>query len=167
MPLLNYTTTVAAGKTVLEIQAILAKAGANAILAEYRNGEVVALSFVIETQFGNRPFKLPVDTERVLAVLKRQARAGKLPPRYAVPEQAQRVSWRILKDWIEAQLALIETEMVSLDQVLLPYMTTDTGHSVYEVLVERRFALPALGTGEQEIEDEEVLDGEIVGGAGR
>ena len=81
--------------------------------------------------------------------------------------RSQRISWRILKDWIEAQLALIETEMVSLDQVLLPYMTTDTGHSVYEVLVERRFALPALGTGEQEIEDEEVLDGEIVGGAGR
>jgi hypothetical protein len=160
MPLLNYTTTIAAGKTVLEIQSILAKSGAKAILAEYEKGEVVALSFVIRTQFGDRPFKLPVDTERTLAVLKRQWRDGKLAPRYAVADHAQRVSWRILKDWLEAQLALIETEMVTLDQVLLPYMTTDSGQSVYEQMIARRLALPVPPA-----EDEaEFVQGAIVNG---
>lgn len=46
MPLLNYTTTIAAHTTVAEIQQMLAKAGANAILSEYDDdGYIVALSF--------------------------------------------------------------------------------------------------------------------------
>ena len=44
MPLLNYTTTIAAHKTIAEIQQMLAKAGANAILSEYdEQGCIVAL----------------------------------------------------------------------------------------------------------------------------
>lgn len=46
MPLLNYTTKVSTDKTVGEIQKMLAKAGAKAILSEYDNdGEVSAVSF--------------------------------------------------------------------------------------------------------------------------
>ena len=37
-------------------------------------------------------------------------------------QQATRVAWRILKDWIEAQLALLDTGMVELEEIFLPYM---------------------------------------------
>lgn len=47
-------------------------------------------------------------------------------------EQAARVGWRIIKDWIEAQLALVQTQMVTLDQVFLPYARTNTGETVYQ-----------------------------------
>ena len=59
-------------------------------------------------------------------------------------EQAQRVAWRIVKDWLEAQLAIIETEMVTLDQVMLPYMQGDNGQTVYELYRDQQLA---LGTG--------------------
>ena len=36
--------------------------------------------------------------------------------------QATRVASRILKDWIEAQLALLHTGMVELEEIFLPYM---------------------------------------------
>ena len=35
-------------------------------------------------------------------------------------QQAIRTSWRILKDWVEAQMALLETGMVTMDEIFLP-----------------------------------------------
>lgn len=54
--------------------------------------------------------------------------------------QAARVGWRILKDWIEAQLALIETGMVTIEQVFLPYVQNDKGQTLYEAIADKKFA---------------------------
>ena len=34
------------------------------------------------------------------------------------------ITWRILKDWVEAQMALLETGMVTMDESFLPYMVS-------------------------------------------
>jgi hypothetical protein len=122
MPLLNYTTKVAAAKTVADMQAMLVAAGAASVMADYEAGKPVGLTFRIETAHGPRLFSLPVDPAPVEKVLRQDRQVER---RYEGREQAERVAWRILKDWLEAQLALIATQMVSLDQVLLPYMQTD------------------------------------------
>src|SRR5438552_18436509 len=44
--------------------------------------------------------------------------------------QAVRVEWRIVKDWVEAQLALIETRMVTAQQVFLPYAIMRDGRTL-------------------------------------
>ncbi len=99
MGLLNYTTSISSDKTVAEIQAKLAKAGARQVLHEYdASGNVNAISFRIVTKFGEMAFRLPANISSVEAVLKRQFRRGKMVTR----EQASRVGWRILKDWIES-----------------------------------------------------------------
>lgn len=143
MALLNYTTSISAEKTVGEIQSKLAKAGAHQILHEYDGfGNVAALSFRINTRFGNVAFRLPSNIGAVEAILKKQFGRG----RYTDIEQATRVGWRILKDWVEAQLALIETGMVTIEQVFLPYAQDSKGQTVYESILERKFtglALPA------------------------
>ena len=141
MGLLNYTTTVPAERTVAEIQSKLAKAGAHQILHEYESGTVSALSFRINTKFGEMAFRLPANISAVEAVLRKGRRPFK-----PMTEQAARVGWRILKDWVEAQLALIETGMVSVEQVFLPYAQNSAGQTVYEALLEKKFtglALPA------------------------
>lgn len=139
MPLLNYTTSVGVTRTVGQIQGLLVEAGARSIMADYDEvGNVLGLSFAIQGPMGLQGYRLPVATERVRNVLQRD----KVPQRYQTPEHAERVAWRILKDWVEAQLALLRTEMVTLDQVMLPYMTTDDGRTVYELYVERQLALP-------------------------
>ncbi|KKL17092.1 hypothetical protein LCGC14_2488990, partial [marine sediment metagenome] len=78
------------------------------------------------------PFALPVNPEAVLKVLEGQGVA----PRYANLEQARRIAWRIIKDWVEAQLALIATEMVTLEQVFLPYLKVNQGQTLYDYLLE-------------------------------
>lgn len=59
----------------------------------------------------------------------------------ATPEQAERVAWRILKDWTEAQMALLDIEMVRFEEIFLPYIETNTGQTVYERLEEKQFLL--------------------------
>lgn len=144
MPLLNYTTSIAPQKTVMEIQSLLAKAGASAILADYdTDGNIIALSFKLRQDGqGDISFKLPTAWQPVLETLKRQNVSRSLQ----TPEQALRVSWRITKDWVAAQLAIIETHMVTTAQVFLPYAITKSGQSVFEYVAQNTNLL--LGTGE-------------------
>jgi hypothetical protein len=136
--LLNYTTEIAAEKTVGEIQRKLAQAGASQVLHGYdREGNLSELSFKIKTQFGEMAFRLPANIEAVQGVLTRQFKSGR--SRFASREHATKVAWRILKDWIEAQLALLRTGMVTVEQAFLPYAQNSNGQTVYEVLVEKRF----------------------------
>jgi hypothetical protein len=143
MALLNYSTSISADKTVGEIQSKLAKAGAHQILHEYDPlGNVCALSFRINTKFGQMAFRLPSNIAAVEATLRKHYRRGKM----VSTDHATKVGWRILKDWVEAQLALIETGMVTVEQVFLPYAQSATGQTIYEALVEKKFtglALPA------------------------
>lgn len=52
-------------------------------------------------------------------------------PGQKTPEQAARVAWRIAKDWLEAQAALIDAQLASLDEVMLPYMVDAAGQTMY------------------------------------
>ena len=145
MPLLNYTTSIAPQKTVMEIQAMLAKAGADAIMANYdSDGNVVALSFSIPFEGQKMSFKLPTDWEPVFVTLRRQNISRSLQ----TPEQALRVAWRITKHWVEAQLAIIETQMVTTAQVFLPYAITKDGTTMYEYMANNTNLL--LGTGDND-----------------
>jgi hypothetical protein len=128
MPIKDYTTQIDAAKTAGQVQTVLAKAGAVGVAMQFHEGEPVAIAFTVATQFGMREFTLPVHAEQVQAVLRKQ----RVQPKFQTAEHARRVAWRIVKDWIEAQLAIIQTEMVTLDQVMLPYMRTGDGSTVFE-----------------------------------
>ena len=130
MPLLNYTTKINTDKTISEIQAILVKSGAKSILANYGdNGLTLSLSFQMNVNDNLIGFRLPCDPAPVLLILQRDS---KVPRPLKTLEQAYRVAWRIVKDWTEAQLAIIETKMVKPEQVFLPYAVTDTGETVFD-----------------------------------
>lgn len=132
MPILNYTTTIAATKTVAEIQGILAKAGAEQIIIRYgKDAQPSALVFELKGEM----YMLPC---RVEAVHKTLMADRKVPGRYSTREQALRVAWRILKDWVEAQAAIIATGMVKVEEVMLPYMIMHDNKTVYDSFVEQR-----------------------------
>ena len=131
---LNYTTTVDPGKTAMECIAILSKHGAAKVglsLGEDRIPD--GLEFVISTPFGPRAYLLPVNTDGAVKVLYQAWRDGKIPKRFSEPVQARRVAWRTMKDWLAAQMALIEVGMVDLPQIMLPYMKTNSSKTVYEL----------------------------------
>ncbi len=134
----NYSTTVTARRSIEEIQNILVAHGAKHILTDYDNNEPVGLAFIIATAYGDTPFRLPANINKVRAVLDKQRVRSQVSR-----DLASRVAWRILKDWVRAQMAILETEMVSIDQVFLPYMEVgDKGKTLYEVMLDHHLQLP-------------------------
>lgn len=130
MAIKNYTTSISAEKTVMEIQKALASHKAKAVLTEYDDeGVVTHVSFKIETPHGLMPFRLPANVDGVQACLHRNRQ---VPNRLKTREQAARVAWRIVKDWVEAQLAIVEAEMVDMVEVFLPYAQGEDGRTLYE-----------------------------------
>lgn len=133
MPILNYTTKVPVEKTLSEIQKSLVKGGAQAILNQYdNNGLIVSVNFQITVNGSSVGFRLPCNWKPVLEVMRSQ----KVSRSLCTQEQAMRVAWRIVKDWIEAQMALVSTQMVKTEQVFLPYAVNKNGLTVYENFAE-------------------------------
>lgn len=130
---LNYTTGVDADTTVGEIFGILRRVRSKSITNEFdEHGHLVAILFSYETaELGERSFRLPSHVEgvhqRLLAMAEergphaeRFAKFGR--NKLSTYEHAERVAWRVIKDWVEAQLAILESRQVSFEQVFLPYM---------------------------------------------
>lgn len=130
MAILNYTTKINAEKTASEIQSKLVKAKAQAVMSEYdSSGVVTHISFRVQTLHGLMNFRLPANIEAVYKVIQKD---NKVPRALKTRKQAARVAWRIIKDWVEAQLAIIEAEMAELAEVFLPYAQTNNGETVYQ-----------------------------------
>lgn len=136
MPLLNYTTEVPASRSIGQITSALVAAGASEVLTSYEAGAPAGLAFVLPTPHGLRQYRLPVDVAAVEKVLERQ----RVAPRYRTRPHAERVAWRILKDWMEAQLAIASTQMVAIDEVMLPYMLIGES-TVYDLYLTQQLAL--------------------------
>ena len=139
MPILNYTTGIKVEKTVGEIQAMLAGAGARAILIEYDERILSSVSFRINYKGARVSFRLPAQLDPVYVILQRD---DKVPRKLKCREQAARVAWRIIKDWVAAQLAIVEAEQVEMVEVFLPFaQNPQTGETVFNQLASNNFAL--------------------------
>jgi len=145
MPILNYTTKIRPDRTVAEIQNILAAKGAQRVMIDYAAGKITAVMFTLEIAGHTVEFRLPAKPEGVLAALKKQRVASS----YQTKEHAESVAWRIVKDWVEAQLALVEAEQAQMAEVFLPYAIQRDGTTVFAAF-ERQVAKGLLtGGGEQ------------------
>jgi len=133
MPIKNYTTKVNENRTVGEIQILLAEKGARSIQINYDDHQRPdSLSFMIIVEGMPIPFKLPCNFDGVFNAIgkgykdryARQAWERKPESR----EHSRWVAWRIVKDWVAAQMALIEAEQATIAQVFLPYaVVNDAG----------------------------------------
>lgn len=132
----NYTTKVDVYTSIGEIQAALARSGASKIMIEYDTGKAVAISFCINTATGLRGFTLPAPAEGTLRAFKKQGIK-------CDPKQAERVAWRNVRDWVLAQMALVESCDAAVDEVFLPYMTDNSGKTLYQMYSAGRL-LPAV-----------------------
>ena len=141
MPIKNYTTSVAAVQTVGEIQGLLAAHGARKVMMDYSaSGKVEAVTFGLMINGSMAGFRIDAKPEGVIRVMKKDGKK-------CDDAQAERIAWRNVKDWIAAQLALVETEQAAMEQVFLPYLLDQTDTTLYQRLVERQFQ-PALTGGE-------------------
>jgi len=116
------------------------------------DGNIIGLSWTLplfhpdsREPLGDIPFQMPIQPDRTLKTLEREA-----PPRYRTLAQAYRVAWRILKDWTEAQLALVQSGQVDFAQAFLAYVEGADGTTLYRHMLSGGFqsmlALPTPST---------------------
>lgn len=135
MAIKNYTSGVDVYTSLGEIQGALASHGARKIMVDYdQKGQPVGVMFAIETPAGLRGFSLPANVDGVRAVFARQK--TKVPA-----GQAERTAWRNVRDWIMAQMAIIEAGQVQMEEVFLPYLTDGRGQTLYQLYQGGQLAL--------------------------
>lgn len=136
MPIKNYTTKVPAVQTVGEIQGLLAAHGARKVVTDYsEDGKVEAVTFGLALNGTMAGFRIDARPAGVLNVMKKDGIKCDVA-------QAERIAWRNVKDWIAAQIALVETEQATMDEVFLPYMLDQSNdQTLYQMIASKQFLL--------------------------
>lgn len=135
MAIKNYTTTIDVYKSLGEIQGALARHGARKIMVDYDEaGHPMGVAFGIETPVGPRGFLLPANVAGVRAVFAKQKIREQ-------DGQAERTAWRNVRDWIMAQMAIIEAGQVAMEEVFLPYLTDSRGRTMYQLYQGEKLAI--------------------------
>lgn len=131
MPLKNYTTKCPALQSIGEIQAMLTKRGATGILFEYDpagSGRLEALCFRINMSGKMVGFRLPSNWRRAQeALIQQDIKRARNDQEYVY-----RVAWRVLKDWVDAQMSILDLELVEMPQIFLPYAIGANDKTLYE-----------------------------------
>jgi hypothetical protein len=147
MAIKNYTSDKPLEKIFAELQQTLATHGAKQISYDYGDdGKVQGVAFTINVHDRFIPIKLPARVEQAQAVLKKQWDEGVISHKRGREhtygyEQAYRVAWRNILDWVQAQMALLEIGMAKIEEVFLPYMQDREGVTFFERMEQRGFLL--------------------------
>ena len=132
----NYTTKVPVNRTINEIEQILLQFGATGIGHEYdKEGRIKTINFKINIYEREQRIQIPFRIEKVIEVLVSQKQ-------YRDDDHAYRVAIRNVKDLLDSQLAFLATDMVSFEELMLPFFCTVDGRTIYEVLEENQLQLP-------------------------
>ena len=155
MAVRNYTTQINTEKTILEIEQILIKFGAVNIFKEYQGSKISGLMFFLFKNGQKIPFKIPMSIEKTRTVVKKAVDEGKLPRRYLIEplrsEQGERVAWRIIKDWIDSQLSLLEMQFAEAIEIFLPYAyNVVENKTMYQKFIEKTGQYLALEQNNEE-----------------
>ena len=146
MPLKNYTSKQPASRSIEYIERKLVQQGATQILKTYGpDGRLSAICFSMMIGGVEMSFKVPAKVQACEEVLYANLSPRAKPETKAkIPKQAERTAWKIVQDWVEAQMAMIELAQVDIMEVFMPYLYDgSTGQTFFEKMkVSKYKALP-------------------------
>lgn len=140
MFLKNYTSDVPVSQTIYRIEQVLIKCGVSGITKEYANtaGDILAITFRIPGPTGDITIRLPADVQKAQDALwldyvdgdKLNAKGDaieawntrKKKRKADFADQAARTAWKIIQDWVEVQMSMIQMKQADTLQVFLPYV---------------------------------------------
>lgn len=118
----NYTSEVPAFRTVARIEECLVRAGATNIMKDYSNGQLDGLCFSIGIEGKTFGIRVPANIAAVEKVLASEIKRPTRERLGRLKAQAERTAWKLMQDWVEVQLSLVEMRQAELLQVFLPYV---------------------------------------------
>lgn len=145
------TTSVSPEKTLAQIIGCLVRTGARQISQEYNGeGRLVGIRFALEVLPHNiQCFSLPAKTDPVFKALWKHVKRPRKNTESEMKAKAERIAWRQLYRWTEAQLAMVEIGMVEAAEVFLPYMESRDGRTLFSVLKDQGMKMLPTGKAEK------------------
>ena len=140
----NFTTDLTEAQIFDLIRKSLAEHRAKRISFDYDdNGLACALSFQLQIHHQVFTFRLPARLDNVKRLVEEAYQTTGLSLRgKSLDDQAYRTAWANIKDWVIAQMALVDAEMVKVEEIFLPYLLTDDDRTFFEEFEQHR-QLPA------------------------
>ena len=144
MPIKKYTSQVSVINSINRIEHRLLQAGVTHISKSYSgNGSDKPVAMIFQITINDIPhtFKLPAKVEKVYKNFLAERRK---PPTESVKQsikaQAERTAWKILSDWIDIQVSLIELDQAEASEVFFPYLyDPQRDVTVYQLAKENNF----------------------------
>jgi hypothetical protein len=154
MFLKNYTSDVPVSESIRRIEQVLLQCGVTGIMKEYGvNQQIIAITFRIDGPDG-RPqmVRLPAYEKNATDALWRNYMGTDLLPDGKVKwscrkklkrddflKQGERTAWRIVKDWVEVQMSMVQLEQADVMEVFMPYLW-DGKRTYFQALKESNYA---------------------------
>lgn len=129
----NYTSEVPMATSMGKIERCLVQAGATDISKKYSNEVCTSITFRMMVNQVPLFFQLPAKIDACFKTMwgSMTARGQQQADRKKWMAQAERTAWKIVSDWVEIQLSMIQLEQAEALQVFLPY--------VYDPIKEQTF----------------------------
>jgi hypothetical protein len=137
------TTEVPARASREKIMSVLVDRGARDISLQYDARRVSGLSFCMVTKYGPMRFDMPLRVEALFQMLQTERRRQRDQHVEQDRERADRIAWRQLLRWLEAQLGLMDMGMAEDAEVFMPYAVGHDGKTMFQTMTEQRL----LGAG--------------------
>jgi hypothetical protein len=140
----NYTSDVPVSQTIYKIEKVLIRCGVSGITKEYDGfGNVSAVRFHIPIHGSVATVRLPADVKAATDVLWLDYADGealtkdgsklytwstrKKKQRKDFIEQGSRTAWKIIQDWVEIQMSMIQMKQAETAEVFMPYIWDGRG----------------------------------------
>ncbi len=138
----NYTSGVPVEWTIMRIESALVRAGASNIHKDYDDGHLEAICFTIAHPEMKQKLsvRLPADSKAVYDFMVSRVKKPHRGTMDRIREQANKTAWKIIQDWVEVQISLIEMRQAEFLQVFLPYIWNGK-ETFYNRLREGQFKL--------------------------
>lgn len=119
----NYTSTVPALTSMSRIEMYLVNAGASDISKKYDENKT-CISLTFRMIVNNIPvfFQLEAKVQACFKVLYAEVKRPQPTTKQTILQQAERTAWKIISDWVEIQISMVQLEQADLIQVFLPYV---------------------------------------------
>lgn len=121
---LNYTTKKTVSQTINDILQLLSKVGCTKIEIDYKEGEPTGIIFAVPVLNNFLRVQMPCKFEGTLNRLRRSNQKATL-------QDAKKIAWRTLYNWIEVNLELVFNEQAELIEVFLPYVLNEQNQTVF------------------------------------
>lgn len=134
-PLKNYSARLTT-KPLETIQEQLSY-HASSVQFHYRDGQAIALNFSMQINGHEISFRLPARIREVeIRLYGKDTKLNNIQKK-----QAYVTAWANIRDWVSAQIAMIDTGMVKAEEVFLPYLLNASNLTLFESMEKQQFLL--------------------------